>query len=552
VTQTSAKPIKLTQRSGPARCGVIEIADQRPHVLGRSSTCDIALDDPKASISRQHLEIAPLGVGWMVRDLGSRNGTELNGSKLEPQNPASIKHGDVLRMGAWSFRVVTRADSDSTMIQTLHDEDDKTSLIERVSAEPLANLASHRLAVLLECADKIHRADTIEEAANLALHAMVESTGYARAAYLIPDPEITDQYQPLSFKSLNELEDVSDVDFSNSLLEGASEGDVVRLSAQSKSQDYGQSIADLDIHSALCVPVSITSDEVIGYLYLDARGSEGRVQHDASSFGRAVSRLLGLSISNMNRQELEIQQLAMRFDLDAAASAQKLLLPPDSGTVEGVEYAMIMRPGRTVAGDLFGVEPMKDGRVCVFLGDVSGKGAGAAILMAATQSYLHALLEQNLEIGPLVSALNKHVSKHSAGQFITMWIGFFDPKNEKVEFLDCGHGHWLLVDPSNHAAQPSFKGGLVIGIDPDVDYQGETIPFPHGSRLVLFSDGVVEQNHGDSEDQYGLDQAARMLEQSHTYADDVKILFRDVQRFAESEDLRDDTTIASIGLSEPS
>ena len=104
--------------------------------------------------------------------------------------------------------------------------------------------------------------------------------------------------------------------------------------------------------------------------------------------------MLGLTIANLISKEREIEQHAMQYDLDAAANAQRLLLPPESGTVAGVSYAMLMKPGRLVAGDLFGVIELDDGRVCTFLGDVSGKGAGAAIMMATTQSYIHAMFEK--------------------------------------------------------------------------------------------------------------------------------------------------------------
>ena len=292
MTNATPESMKLILAKGPVKMDPIELSPGQTSVLGRSSSCEITLEDPESSISRRHIEVSLSKDTWQVTDLGSRNGTQLNGTKLAPDCPTPINHGDVIRFGSWVFRVSTRDastfGSDSTLIQTLNDSVDSAGIVERVQAEPLSNLASHRLAVLLECADQIHSSQSIQEAAKIALHAMIESTGFSRSAFLVQS-DVPDQYETIAFESENPLDDLSDVNFSQSLLESASEGEVVRLSGSGSQADYGQSIAELDIHSALCVPV-MGADKPIGYLYLDARGSENAVKHDASAFGRAVGR----------------------------------------------------------------------------------------------------------------------------------------------------------------------------------------------------------------------------------------------------------------------
>ncbi|MBO6513018.1 MAG: SpoIIE family protein phosphatase [Phycisphaerales bacterium] len=547
---------KLVQAKGPVKMDPISMTDGEIKTLGRSSSCEIPLEDPDASISRRHIEISQHKGHWSATDLGSRNGTQLNGTKLLPDFPTALKHGDVIRLGSWVFRVSTNANDsithDSTMINTLNDTSDSTGLVEKVRAEPLANLASHRLAILLECADQIHSSTTLEQAAQVALHAMVESTGFSRAAFLIPSEE-PDQYETIAFQSKNPLDEVSSVDFSQSLLMSASEGEVVRLSGTGNQADYGQSIAELDIHSALCVPVMV-DDSPIGFVYLDARGSESTVKHDASAFGRAVGRLLGLTATNLRGKELEIQQHAMQYDLDAAANAQRLLLPPDNGVVASVSYSMLMRPGRMVAGDLFGVIELDDGRACAFLGDVSGKGAGAAIMMATTQSYIHAMFDQTNDLATVMTKLNKHIAERSTGQFVTMWIAAFkiddDGSGAEVEFIDAGHGHWMITTPGQHAAKPDFTGSLVVGIDPDVEFESEKIRLTKDQRMVIFSDGIVEQTPPDEDEEYGMHRAGALLRECTNHQEDVSKLLESVLEFAQSDQLRDDTTIASVGIAQ--
>ena len=536
-------PCTLIQESGPGDIGRVRVKTDTPVVIGRSASCDVHIQDPEASISRKHIEVRYDG-RWLVTDLGSRNGTELNGTRLEPDTPTPLGSGDLITLGSWSLRVLGDPRTAAPITPAAADKSDTTQ-IERVRAEPLANLESRRLAALLTIADTIHRTETPEEAAALALRSLVESTGYTRGAYLV-EGEDPGSVRPLAFNSRRPTEAVRDIGFSRTLLDSARGGEIVRLSGMDQG-DYGHSVSDLQIHSALCVPVMV-SDEPIGYLYLDARGQEGSVELDSSSFAGAVAHLLGLAIGNLTRKRLEIERVEIRYDLDVAANAQRLLLPPDHGRVGGVGYSMLMRPGRLVAGDLFGVARMPGDRVCVFLGDVSGKGAGAAILMAATQSYLHAQLEHKGDLGEIMNALNRFVASRSTGQFVTMWIGIIDPARERVEYIDCGHGHWLLIDPASGIGRPEYTGGLVVGIDPEHAYSVEHADFSVGRRLVLFSDGVVEQEEDAGDEQYGLEQAARTLAASASHEDDVKLLFEDVVRYAGGDALRDDTTIASVGI----
>jgi sigma-B regulation protein RsbU (phosphoserine phosphatase) len=207
-----------------------------------------------------------------------------------------------------------------------------------------------------------------------------------------------------------------------------------------------------------------------------------------------------------------------------------------------------------VAGDLFGVIVLDEGRVCAFLGDVSGKGAGAAIMMATTQSYIHAMFEQTTDLGTIMTRLNRHIAERSTGQFVTMWIGVLSPnadgKGASVEFIDAGHGHWLVTQQDSDAIRPEFNGSVVVGIDPDIVFESETFHLGFDHRMVLFSDGIVEQTRPNSDEEYGLSRAGALLRSCTSHQEDVSKLLAGVLDFAESDHLRDDTTIASVGLAD--
>ncbi|MHA7812694.1 MAG: SpoIIE family protein phosphatase [Phycisphaerales bacterium] len=554
---TKANEIRLLFTSGTTRLDPIRIEPPGRRVIGRSSTADIVLEDEAASLSRKHIEFFFEDDAWRVRDLGSRNGTTLNGSPLKGQEAAIIEHGSILLLGNWELLVLTddfaeaNRQEQSTLVPLGDDGLDSNEFFERVPGEPLAHLASHRLATLLECSDSIHACESLSQAGRVALDAMLRSTGYSRGAFVrICDDGST--LETLAFQSRDPKETIDSVRFSQSLLSGAREGDVVRLTKSSGTKDYGQSIAELDIHSALCIPVS-TGDNTVGYLYLDARGSEHLVSQDSTAFGRAIGNLLASVATNLINKELEIERVAMQYDLDAAGRAQRMLLPEPEGVVGNLGYTMSMRPGRHVAGDLFGVVSLDGGRVCVFLGDVSGKGAGAAIMMATTQSYLHAMLEETNDLAVVMNRLNHHIAHRSyGGMFVTMWIGMFSPQDDagrsEITFVDAGHGHWMLTNPDRASTQPEYKGGVVLGIAPDYQYMPESFHLDSDQRLVLFSDGIVEQTGPDGDEEHGIDRVRSLLRQSVSTKEDVEQLLQAVIAYAQSEQLDDDTTVASIGL----
>lgn len=556
-SMTESTKIRLLLTSGSNRLKPIQLTPPDHKVIGRGSASDIVLDDERGSLSRKHLEIVHEGGRWIARDLGSRNGTLMNGVLLVAREANHLEHGSVLLLGNWELLILganseeTGAGEQSTLIPVGDDPVGMSDRFERVRDEPLSHLASHRLAALLECSDSIHACETLAEASRVALDAMLSSTGYTRGAF-VRTMDDDDVLETLAFESREPLESVDSVRFSRSLLRVASEGDVVRLSTSSSTKDYGQSIVDLDIHSALCIPI-ISGESPVGYLYLDARGSEHLVSHDSSSFGRAIGNLLASIAANLHNKELEIQRVSMQYDLDAAGRAQQMLLPEPEGEVGCLSYTMSMRPGRHVAGDLFGVLPTRDGRVCAFLGDVSGKGAGAAIMMATTQSYLHALLEETSELDEVVNRLNQHIASRSyGGMFVTMWIGVFTPPGEdgrsEVSFIDAGHGHWVVTNAGQPATQPGYKGGLVLGIAPDYQYTPESFQLEKDQRLVLFSDGIVEQKNPEEYAEHGIERVREILQESTSTRDDVDLLLHAVLEYAQTERLDDDTTVASIGL----
>jgi sigma-B regulation protein RsbU (phosphoserine phosphatase) len=300
------------------------------------------------------------------------------------------------------------------------------------------------------------------------------------------------------------------------------------------------------IHSALCAPVFL-GDAVEGYLYLDARGQESSVRADAAGYCEAVARAYGLAVANVKRADLERRQHTIHEQLHAAREAQQFFLPPVEADLGILSYAMEMRPGLFVAGDLFDVVPLGDGRVAVCLGDVSGHGVASSLLMAATQSQLHAQILATGDPAAAAAAVNRYVTARSGGgRFVSLWIGIFEPGGV-LRYVDAGHGHWFHASPPPHgtpARVPSARG-IPLGINAEYQYQAATLKLEPGARIFLFSDGILEQRNPAGEE-FGAERLGQVIGAGGTPMEDVRMAFAATVSFAGTASLVDDATLASI------
>jgi sigma-B regulation protein RsbU (phosphoserine phosphatase) len=547
----SGRTLRLEAIAGPP----IEqlVADpSAPIVVGRSSNVDRQLADK--TVSRRHFKLLKRGANWLLTDLSSRHGTFLNGVRLDAEQPAPINDGDLIRVGPWTLRVIDDADR-GTSLPTANDLATTSHRVQRVPVRELRSVAQQRLDLLIECAAGINAAMTETELGDRALDAVTRGTGFRRAAFIrqvsaAGDVQVIAAIGPGS-------DEVSPEDpthkgagahtgfsFSRSLINAASGGEIVRMTGES-GQNYGESIIRLGISSALCAPIMLGAS-VEAYIYLDARGSESTIAQDAAAFCQAISRMCGLALANLKRIELELKSTRLMEELKAAREAQVRLMPDAVGTVGAFDYAMQNKPGRTVAGDLFDVVDLGGDRLAVFLGDVMGKGVGAAILMATAQAELRTALSRGDSPDEAVRRANASIAARSAeGEFVSLWLGVLDPERQRLDFVDAGHGLWLLLPKGGEPETVECEGGLLLGITDGADYRTESVPFAPGSRLIVFSDGLVEQRDPDNE-QFGLDRAKAVLGGTSAPRDDVVALARAVRDHAETDALADDLTVASV------
>lgn len=543
--------LMLSPLRGPA-IEPVRLAGGRSLTIGRSPTNGLRLDD--AGVSRRHARIDWDGGRPLVVDLESRHGVMLNGVRIAPGEPVRLRVGDRLTVNPWTFRVggAGVAGDDSTFVT--NSAEVAGSVAERVGGIAMRDLAAHRLRLLMETAEAIHGGGDEASVFDAVCRALLEGGEFQRARIVRP----LEMFERVELLAERNASGAAATPVSRTLLRAAQDGGPVRL--RDPAAFGAVSVACSSVVSALCVPI-VVGGVPDAFAYLDSSAGSGDEGQEAVAFGVSVCRLAGLALANLRRHELELDRARTARDLEAAAVAQRRLTPPESGVVGGLAYRAWLKPGRGVGGDLFGVAGLRDGRVLVMLGDVSGKGIGAAITMAGVLSHTIAVASTTDEPAAIMAATNLFACGHTVdASFITMFLAVIDPVSGVANCCDAGHGLVLLAGADGAGTVAGVGGGMPLGIDPDASYTATSIACGEGRRLVLFSDGVVEQpgvidaidtegeeQHADVE-QFGLERVLSALVGSMSPDEDVRRLRESLTEFAGGSVFADDVTVLSVGL----
>jgi len=247
---------------------------------------------------------------------------------------------------------------------------------------------------------------------------------------------------------------------------------------------------------------------------------------------------------------MERRSAVLEADLIAVATAQQWILPQHSGEYGAFRYIGHSRPGRHVGGDFYDLIPLDDNRLAIAIGDVSGKGIAASVLMTATQGFLHAELQETADPQAAVLRLNRFIFPRSQmDKFVTLWVGVLDVKEKTLRFVDAGHGYALLGESVPKMQRVSLGGQLPVGVDGDTQYTADTVPLSEHGCAMLLSDGIIEQPApGDTgrANAFEMTGVERTLQSLKPDADPVAALFEAVVQHAGRPTLADDATAVLV------
>ena len=194
--------------------------------------------------------------------------------------------------------------------------------------------------------------------------------------------------------------------------------------------------------------------------------------------------------------ELNKQKLTQETELNIAKNIQMGLLAPAAFSCSAAEINAFMRPTRDVGGDLYDYHVLNNGKVCILIADVSGKGVSAALFMSRAITLLHQYVEMGMSPAKVLYEYNNHLADHNPNiLFITTFVGIYDPKTKELTYSNAGHNNPYLL--SDKLTALDSARGMAAGIFRKEIYEECTVKLKPGDTVFLFTDGVTEAESKD-------------------------------------------------------
>jgi len=296
--------------------------------------------------------------------------------------------------------------------------------------------------------------------------------------------------------------------------------------------------------SIICAPMSMKDERIGAIELINKRSNDGLFDEADLQLLSALASSAALAITNARMAEQLVEQERLARELELAAEIQRSLIPEGN---EGLPIQGINIPARTVSGDFFDYFEMDDGRIVFNLGDVSGKGMNAALLMAKTASLFRCLGKTIDNPGQLMARVNDEICETATrGMFVTMVGGVYDPATGRMRISNAGHEPPLVQDiDGNIRDLPADAPPL--GIMQTFDDDGYPVEDFHldGGAFYLFTDGVTEGYLEDGSE-LGIDGVHERLA-AHRL-DDLQVRLQSVIGSVEAGGaaLRDDLTMLGV------
>jgi len=242
----------------------------------------------------------------------------------------------------------------------------------------------------------------------------------------------------------------------------------------------------------LLVPMRL-QEKAVGAIALGPKINNSDFSDNDIDFLKILGNQAAASLENVRLFTEALEKQRMEEELKLARSMQQGLLPAKLPDDIFCEFAATNIPSREVGGDYYDVIRIDENIWGVAIADVSGKGAGAALLMANLQASLNVLaVEEKDDVSETVGRINRLIFKNTAlDKFITFFYGLINTKDNTLTFCNAGHNPPYKISPSGGITELA-TGGIVLGMMENVPYQQETVSFDPGDKLVLYTDGVTE------------------------------------------------------------
>lgn len=245
-------------------------------------------------------------------------------------------------------------------------------------------------------------------------------------------------------------------------------------------------------------------NEKIGLVGVGARANKESYSSSDYNFLRSLGNLALLSIQKTYLLEERIEKERLEEELTIAKSIQRGLLPDPIPFCDKLDIAATNISSYQVGGDYYDILETPEGNLLFAIGDVTGKGIPASLLMANLQAMLHVLLPIDILLGDATGRVNDIMYENTpSDKFITFFWGIFNPQQSQFKYVNAGHNPPILLNKATDEIKKLEEGGLILGAMPTMTPYTETsIKLSPGDILVCFTDGVTEALNAEEIEEY--------------------------------------------------
>ena len=516
---------RLIVCEGPNVGRVYEFRDEC--TLGRSLEANVRLQD--TAVSRKHAKITRKVRGYFLQDLRSGNGTMLNGVLI--RNEVQIKPNDRIKLGHIILQFSLEEDrvesagmpqvqivdvSSSTTSTILKQIDARTKGLTSpeagTNAASLA-LAHQRLHTVLSISNSLQRILKLDQLLQRIASDLFGVFPPAERALVLLKDEQTGELnghvaRTRSGAALDRME------VSRTIIGEVARTKTALLSADAMADGRfmrGASVHNLKIRSMMCSPL-LSEDEIIGAIYVDTTRTGQRFVEEDLELLIGISAQAGLAVQNaMMHERLLIRQRSER-DLQIAYQVQKGFLPESPPRIPGYDFAAWYSAAQVVGGDFYDFVELPNNRLCIVVGDVSGKGMPAALLMAKLMSDVRYIALAETKPTEAVARLNDSFGwRAPEGRFVTLLYLVLDPAARRVECVNAGHPSALIYRRGTGTVDKIVAGeNFPLGLRKGLPFTSTVWELAPGDVMALFTDGVTEAMNAEGK-MYGTDRLEKTL-----------------------------------------
>jgi len=511
---------RLIVRATPSHGdSVVELSRLRT-TIGRSARNDLCVEDPFAS--RLHAEVRRKGDTYWISDLGSANGTMLNGTRL--RNPAQLNDRDQVRIGETEIEYTERADTaparnrTSILLSDTFISSTPEATISPGSRNSAANLLSSietqiapatgqvrpvqddTLALISRVSLNLLSPRTLDETLNQVLEMIFETVPADRGYVMLLETtgQKADGGSELVCKAMKtrdpSTETPVDVQISRSITEQVLKEQKSVLIADAQDDPRfkeRRSVVLSGLRSVMAVPLAVEM-RVSGMIYVDSPYHTNRFNERSLQLLTLIAGVAAIRIENVRLLEVQQEQKRLANELAVASEIQLGLHPSSPPQIPLYDLIGVSFPCYEVGGDYYDFIEKSDGRHVVALGDVSGKGTGAALLMSSLHAAVRAHTRTRLSASEVVSEINQYIYDNTASnRYVTLFYSELDPRSHQLTYINAGHNPPLLVRAAGDVTRLDI-GGFPLGITPFGDYREGWVELEPGDVLVIYSDGATE------------------------------------------------------------